>query len=78
MLGLFAGLFIAGFSYYNDYGIKQNLFVGNHLPLTVYAVLFLVLVLVNPILRKFSSSTVFMRAGVARGRRGGLSASFQA
>ena len=59
LLGLFAGLFIAGFSYYNDYGIKQNLFVGNHLPLTVYAGLFLTLVLVNPILKKFSSSTFF-------------------
>ena len=63
-LGLAAGLFIAGFSYYNDYGIKQNLFVGNHLPLTVYSVLFLFLVLVNPLLRKFSSRTGFV-AGVS-------------
>lgn len=58
-LGFLSGLFIAAFSYYNDYGIKQNLFVGNHLPLTVYSALFLFLLLVNPVLNKFSSSLIF-------------------
>jgi hypothetical protein len=52
LLGFVAGLCIAAFAYYNDYGIKQNLFVGNHLPLTVYSAFFLFLALINPILKK--------------------------
>ena len=60
LLGLSAGLFIAGFSYYNDYGIKQNLFVGNHLPLTVYSAFFMMLVVINPLLNRFSSRSGFI------------------
>jgi hypothetical protein len=60
LIGLAGGLFVAGFSYYNDYGVGQNLFVGNHLPLTIYSGFFLALVLINPLLRKFSSSPLFV------------------
>jgi hypothetical protein len=60
LIGLAGGLFVAAFSYYNDYGIGQNLFVGNHLPLTIYSAFFLFLVLVNPLLRRFSDRPIFV------------------
>jgi len=59
ILGLVAGTFVSGIAYYNDYGVRQNLFVGNHLPLTIYSAFFAFLLIVNPLLRRFGSSPAF-------------------
>lgn len=55
-LGLLGTMLVAGYAYFNDYGIRQNYIVGNHLPLTIYSTFFLFLVLVNPVLVKASQS----------------------
>jgi hypothetical protein len=50
ILGLCGCVLIAGFSYLNDYKLKQTYLVGNHLPMAIYVALFLFLIIVNPLL----------------------------
>ena len=53
LLGLLGALFVAGYAYSNDYGMGfvQTPLAGNHLPLTIYSAFFLLVLLVNPLLR---------------------------
>lgn len=53
-LAFAAVAFICGFTYFNDAILYQSLFVGNHMPMSVFGGLFLFLITVNPILRRLS------------------------
>jgi hypothetical protein len=50
-LGLLGAAFICGYTYFNDGVLRQTMFVGNHMPTSVYGGLLVVLFLVNPLLR---------------------------
>ena len=50
LLGLVGGLFISACAYPNDYLVRSNLFVGNHLPVAVFFLLFVFCVCVRPLL----------------------------
>ncbi|HQL86801.1 MAG: hypothetical protein GX574_08635 [Lentisphaerae bacterium] len=45
---------ICGFTYFNDAVLYHSMFVGNHIPMSVFGGLFLFLITVNPILRRLS------------------------
>lgn len=49
-LGLVGAVLICAFGYYNDAIIRQNPLVGNHMPASVYGVLIIFLLTVNPLL----------------------------
>lgn len=50
ILGLCLGLFIAGFTYFNDQVVQNNFLIGNFLPMGVFGIVLLLLLLVNPLL----------------------------
>ncbi len=56
ILGLLGALFIAGTGYINDRILHLNLMVGNHLPISVFGLLILGAMLVNPVLYLFHRS----------------------
>ncbi|MBT7301660.1 MAG: hypothetical protein HN849_19210 [Victivallales bacterium] len=54
LLGLLGATAICGLSYLNDQILRQTYLVGNNMPVAVYGILILVVVLINPILRRLS------------------------
>lgn len=52
ILGVLLGLFVSTFTYFNDQVIRQTFFVGNHLPISVFGFLVVIVLLVNPLLRR--------------------------
>jgi len=54
ILAFAAVAFICGFTYFNDAILFHSMFVGNHMPMSVFGCLFLFLITVNPILRRLS------------------------
>ena len=60
-LALLAGLFVAGLGYVNDGIMKLTYLVGNHLPISVFGLLVLVVV-VNPMLSRLRPSWRFKPA----------------
>lgn len=50
ILGVVLGLFISGFTYYNDHVVRNNLLIGNFLPVGVFGVVLLFVMVVNPLL----------------------------
>ena len=50
LLGLVGGLLISACAYPNDYLVRSNLFVGNHLPVALFFLLFVFCVCVRPLL----------------------------
>ncbi len=57
-LGLLLGIAIAAVTYFNDVQIKQTLLVSHHLPIAVFGPIVLLMIAVNPLLRRW-------RAGAA-------------
>jgi hypothetical protein len=57
-LGLLSALFICGYTFYNDFQMRQTDFIGTTVPYSVYAALFLLLVFLNPLLRLARRSKV--------------------
>ncbi|MEX1016948.1 MAG: DUF6785 family protein [Phycisphaeraceae bacterium] len=51
IFGLLLGVGIAGFTYFNDFVIRQTMFVGNFFPISVLGPMVVVLLAVNPLLR---------------------------
>ncbi len=51
LLGLMLGVGVAAFTYFNDAVIRQTMFIGNFLPISVFGLVILLLLLVNPLLR---------------------------
>jgi len=56
ILGLLGALFVAGAGYINDQYLRVNFMVGNHLPISVFGLLILVMMTVNPLLHLLRSS----------------------
>lgn len=52
VLGLLGACFIAGVGHLNDAVAKLPFLVGNHLPTSVFGILFILAILVNPVLRR--------------------------
>lgn len=52
ILGLLGAATLCGLSYLNDQILQQTYLVGNNMPVAVYGVLILVVILVNPLLRR--------------------------
>ncbi|MBD3241072.1 MAG: hypothetical protein GF331_10845 [Chitinivibrionales bacterium] len=50
LLGLVGVTVVAGFTYFNDWVLRQTFFVGNNMPISVYGGLIVFLLLVNPVL----------------------------
>ncbi len=50
ILGFIGAIFISAFTYFNDAVIRQNLFIGNHMPVSVYGGLILFILIINPLL----------------------------
>lgn len=59
ILGLLGAAFVCSYTYFNDWIMRQTMFVGNFMPISVYGVLVLGLALIYPLWRRFT-------------RRGGL------
>ena len=62
LLGLALGLLVSTFTYFNDAVIKQTMFVGNFLPISIFGLVIFVLLLVNPLLRALHPAAA-LRAG---------------
>ncbi len=58
-LGLAGALLICVAAYPNDYLVESNLFVGNHLPVAVFFLLFLFCLLVRPLLSRLPAAFHF-------------------
>lgn len=52
ILGLLLGIAVSALTYFNDAVIRQTLLIGNLFPVGVFGVLVLLLLVVNPLLRK--------------------------
>ncbi len=50
ILGLLGAALIAGLGYYNDEVLSLNLLVGNHFPISVFGLLFVGMIAINPLL----------------------------
>jgi len=58
VLGLLGAAFIAAVAYLNDYVAGLTYLVGNHFPNSVFGLLFILVVAVNPLLRRFGKGAL--------------------
>ncbi len=65
ILGLLGAAFVCSYTYFNDWVMRQTMFVGNFMPISVYGVLVLFLALVYPLWRRFKRSGGFKRSELA-------------
>jgi len=49
LAGLLGGAFVCGFTHFNDTIMRQTMFVGNNMPISVYGGLIVFILLVNPL-----------------------------
>jgi len=52
ILGLLGAAFVGGFCFFNDWILRQTYLVGNNMPASIYGLLLLVVLVVNPLLRR--------------------------
>jgi len=50
ILGLGLGLFVSGFSYFNDHVVQSNYLIGNFLPVGIFGVVLVLALAINPLL----------------------------
>ena len=65
VVGLLGAAFVAGVTYFNDNIMRQTLFIGNHMPHSVYGTLLLFLLLVNPLIALLRRRWAFTGAELA-------------
>lgn len=65
LLGLALGLTVSGLTYFNDAVIRQTMFIGNHLPISVFGLAIVVLLLVNPLLRLLGARATLSTGQIA-------------
>jgi hypothetical protein len=56
LAGLLAGAFVCAFCYFNDSIMRQTMFIGNNMPISVYGGLILFVLVLNPLLRRWAFS----------------------
>ena len=59
LFGLLGAAFVCGVGYYNDAVMHQTAFIGNNLPISVYGLLILFLIIINPLLFAISKKLGF-------------------
>ena len=65
LLGFLGVAFICGFGYFNDAVLWQTYLVGNHMPASIYGILILFVLLINPLIRRFSKKLPLSRKEIA-------------
>ncbi len=65
LLGLLGVLFVCGGSFFNDRVLRQTYLVGNSMPVSVYALLIMLVVVVNPVLSRLRRGLGFTAAELA-------------
>ncbi len=65
LLGLALGLFIAGATFFNDFVVKQTMLVASHFPPAVFGVIAVIILGVNPLLRRFGAAAPLRPAELA-------------
>lgn len=65
ILGLLGAAFVCSYTYFNDWVMRQTMFVGNFMPISVYGLLVLFLALVYPLWRKLTRGGGLKRAELA-------------
>jgi len=64
-IGILLGLFVAGFTYFNDQVIRQTMLVGHHLPVVVFGVVALLMLGLHPLLRRGGRAGGFRTGEIA-------------
>jgi len=65
ILGLLGAAFVCSYTYFNDWIMRQTMFVGNLMPISVYGLLVLFLALVQPALRRIRGGLALRPAELA-------------
>ena len=65
IFGLFSAAFICFYTYFNDNIMRQTMFVGNSMPISVYGMLVIFLLFLFPVLRKINRKLVFRKSEIA-------------
>lgn len=65
LLGFCGVLFICGFSYFNDSVMHQTYLIGNNMPYSVYGILIIFVILINPLLFRLSKKLQLSRKEIA-------------
>lgn len=65
ILGLLGVAFVSSYTYFNDWVMRQTMFVGNFMPISVYGLLVLFLALVYPLLRRLHRGLAFRPSELA-------------
>jgi len=65
VIGLFCVAFVCGYTHFNDNILRQTMFVGNSMPISVYGLLVLFLLFLFPLLRKMNRKFMLKRAEIA-------------
>ncbi|NLB64979.1 MAG: hypothetical protein GX803_00710 [Lentisphaerae bacterium] len=65
ILGLLGAAFVCSYTYFNDWIMRQTMFVGNFMPISVYGLLVLFLALIYPLWRKIKRGGGLKRGELA-------------
>jgi len=58
-------MFVCGVTYFNDFVMKQTMFIGSHLPMAVYGILVVYLVFLHPLVRKMHRALTLRKGEMA-------------
>lgn len=65
ILGLLGVAFVCSYTYFNDWIMRQTMFVGNFMPISVYGLLVIFLALVYPLFKKLHRGLAFRPSELA-------------
>ncbi len=65
ILGLIGVVFISSYTYFNDWIMRQTMFVGNFMPISVYGVLVIFLAFIFPLWRRLTRKGALNRSEIA-------------
>jgi hypothetical protein len=65
ILGLLGVVFVCSYTYFNDHVMRQTMFVGNNMPISVYGLLVVYLVFFYPLIRRMNARLALRRAEIA-------------
>ncbi len=59
LIGVLGVIFLNGFTYFNDHVLRQPMFISHFLPISVYGAFILLVLFINPLLKKLGRRAVF-------------------
>ncbi len=65
LIGLLSVAFVCGYTHFNDYVMRQTMFVGNSMPISVYGLLVIFLLFLFPVLRKINRKLLLRKSEIA-------------